>query len=59
VIKSLAKSSPQSKGRKVEDVSLVGGSSLEWRQDERGLSVKLPDRLPSAEAIGLRIRGVS
>jgi alpha-L-fucosidase len=59
VIESLAKSSPHLKGRKVEAVSLVGGGSLEWTQEERGLRVKLPDRLPNSEAIGLRIRGVS
>jgi alpha-L-fucosidase len=59
VIKSLAKSTPQLKGRKVEGVSLVGGGRLEWTLEERGLSVKLPERLPSSEAIGLRIRGVS
>ena len=59
VIKSLRKLSPQLKGRKIKDVALVGGGSLEWKQEERGLSVMLPDRLPSSEAIGLRIRGVS
>jgi len=59
VIKSLAKSSPQMRGRKIKDVSLLGGGSLEWSHDERGLSVKLPDRLPSSEAIGLRIRGAA
>jgi alpha-L-fucosidase len=55
LIKSLAKSSPQLGGRRVTQVSLLGGSNLEWSHDERGLSVQLPDRLPSTEAVGLRI----
>ncbi|MEO8183198.1 MAG: alpha-L-fucosidase [Deltaproteobacteria bacterium] len=55
LIKSLAKSSPHIAGRSVTHVSLVGGGSLEWSHQERGLSVKLPDRLPSSEAVGLRI----
>jgi alpha-L-fucosidase len=55
MIKSLAKSSPHMGGRSVTQVSLVGGGSLEWSHQERGLSVKLPDRLPSSEAVGLRI----
>ncbi len=58
VIQSLAKSSPHIAGRAVTHVSLVGGDGLEWSHEERGLRVKLPDRLPSAEAVGLRIRGV-
>jgi alpha-L-fucosidase len=57
-IKSLAKNSPHTLGRKVSHVALLGGGSLEWSQGERGLEVKLPDRLPSLEAIGLRISGV-
>jgi alpha-L-fucosidase len=57
VIKSLATSSPHIGGRKVSHVALVGGSGLEWSQGERGLEVKLPDRLPSSEAVALRIAG--
>jgi alpha-L-fucosidase len=56
-IKSLAKNSPHTLGRKVTHVALLGGGSLEWSQSERGLEVKLPDRLPRPEAIGLRISG--
>jgi len=60
VIKSLATNSPQTSGRKVTDVSLLGyPGKLEWLQDEQGLSVKLPHRLPSDHAIGLRIKGVA
>jgi alpha-L-fucosidase len=57
-IKSLAKNSPHLLGRKVTNVALLGGGNLEWSQGERGLEVKLPDRLPTLEAIGLRIGGV-
>lgn len=59
LVVSLAKSSPQLGGRKVTHVSLVGGGSVEWSHEERGLSVKLPAQLPSSEAVGLRIVGVS
>jgi alpha-L-fucosidase len=59
LIKSLAKSSPHIAGRKVTQVSLLGGGNLEWSHEERGLSIKLPDQLPSSEAVGLRIGGVS
>ena len=41
----------------VKDVTLVGGIKLKWSEGERGLSVKLPEKLPGAE-VGLRIRGV-
>jgi alpha-L-fucosidase len=58
MIKGLARNSPHTLGRKVTHVALLGGGNLEWSQGERGLEVKLPDRLPSLEAIGLRISGV-
>jgi len=58
VIKSLATNSPHTGGRRLKDVTLVGGSKLEWSQGEQGLSVKLPEELPGSEAVGLRIRGV-
>ena len=58
VIKSLTTNSPQTSGRTVKDVSLLGGGKLEWSQGEQGLSVKLPEKLPVSEAVGLRIRGV-
>lgn len=58
VIKSLATNSPQTSGRKVTDVSLLGyREKLEWSQDEQGLIVKLPEKAPSQYAIGLRIKG--
>ena len=57
-IKALGKSSPHTLGRNVTQVALLGGGSVEWTQREHGLEVKLPERLPSTEAIGLRISGV-
>ena len=57
-IKSLATNSPYIGGRKVKDVTILGGGKMEWSQDEQGLSVKLPERLLSSEAVGLRISGV-
>jgi alpha-L-fucosidase len=58
IIKSLGVNSPHTGGRRVKDVTLVGGSKLEWSQGDEGLSVKLTEKLPSSEAVGLRIRGV-
>jgi alpha-L-fucosidase len=58
VITSLARSAPHIEGRRVQDVALVGGTKVEWSQGEQGLNVKLPDKLPSVEAVGLRISGV-
>ena len=58
VITSLATTSPHIDGRRVKEVALVGGGKLEWAQGERGLTVKLPENLPSVEAVGLRIKGV-
>jgi len=57
-IKALAKSSPHTLGRSATHVALLGGGSVEWTQREHGLEVKLPESLPSTEAIGLRISGV-
>ena len=36
----------------------LGGGKPEWSQSEQGLSVKLPGRLPSNEAVGLKTGGV-
>ena len=58
VIKSLATNSPHTGGRKVKDVTILGGGKLAWSQGEHGLTVKLPDSLPSSEAVGLKISGV-
>jgi alpha-L-fucosidase len=58
VIQNLATTSPHTGGRRVKDVTLVGGTTLEWSQGEQGLSVKFPEKLPSSEAVGVRIRGV-
>ena len=58
IIKSLATNSPHTSGRKVKDVTILGGGKLAWSQGEQGLSVKLPERLPSSDAVGLKISGV-
>jgi len=58
VIRSLATISPHISGRKVKAVTILGGGKLEWSQGEKGLSAKLPERLPSNEAVGLKISGV-
>lgn len=60
LIKSLATTSPQLGGQKVTAVSLLGyRGKLEWRQNDQGLAVKLPEKSPSQHAIGLRIKGVN
>ena len=58
VIKSLATNSPHTGGRKIKAVTILGGGELEWSQGEQDLSVKLPEKLPSSEAAGLKISGV-
>jgi alpha-L-fucosidase len=58
-IASLGTRSPQLAGRKVADVTLLGPANrLVWSQTEQGLTVKLPEKLPSEHAIGLKISGV-
>ena len=58
-IKSLADGAPQLSGAKVTAVSLVGyGGEVDWKQDEQGLSVNLPERAPSQHAATLKIHGV-
>jgi alpha-L-fucosidase len=57
-IEALAKSSPHTLGRSVTHVALLGGGNIEWAQREHGLEIKLPESLPSTEAIGLRISGI-
>jgi len=59
VIKSLATNSPQLDGRKVTEVSLLGfDGKLAWTQDEQGLAVRLPEKMPSEHTLTLRIKGV-
>jgi alpha-L-fucosidase len=57
VIRSLSTNSPHTGGLKVKAVTILGGGGLEWSQDEQGLRIKLPEKLPSSEAVGLRISG--
>jgi alpha-L-fucosidase len=59
VIRSLATDSPQSGGRKVSDVRLVGGGTCKWTQDAQGLAVTLPPEAAGRKhALALQIRGV-
>ena len=59
LLESLSTRSPQLAGRKVSSVTLlVQGGELAWSQTEQGLSVKLPEQLPSEHAIALKIAGV-
>jgi alpha-L-fucosidase len=57
LIRSLATGSAQIGGRKVTDVTLLGGGRLEWVQDNNGLAIQLP-AASGQHALGLRIRGV-
>jgi alpha-L-fucosidase len=59
-IRALASNSPHLAGRRIADVSLLGhDGKLEWIQGADGLVVNLPEKLPSAHAIALRIAGVA
>jgi alpha-L-fucosidase len=59
LVTSLSTRSPQLGGRRVADVTLLGqGGTLAWAQTERGLEVRLPEKLPSEHAIALKIAGV-
>jgi alpha-L-fucosidase len=57
-INSLGTGSAQTSGAKVTSVSLLGyDGKLTWNQDEKGLSVNLPDRAPSEHSVTLKIQG--
>jgi alpha-L-fucosidase len=56
-IRSLAAGAGTAVGR-ITGVELLGREGpLQWTQDEAGLSVAVPDSLPSPHAIAFRIRG--
>ncbi|MBC7888393.1 MAG: alpha-L-fucosidase [Ferruginibacter sp.] len=60
LIKSLATSSPQLKGKKISGVSLLGhNGKLEWQQSGEGLKVKMPVKLPCESAVVLKISGAN
>lgn len=60
LVKSLATASPQTAGKKVSAVSLLGYSGkVTWSQDEQGLHVQLPDQPPSEHAFALKIDGIA
>lgn len=43
---------------KIENVELLGfRGKLQWKQDENGLTVRLPDRAPSDYAVAFKITG--
>jgi alpha-L-fucosidase len=57
VIRSLATDTALRVGR-VTSVELLGhDGKLEWSQDQSGLSVSVPDQLPTKHAVAFRIRG--
>ncbi|MEO6548990.1 MAG: alpha-L-fucosidase [Ferruginibacter sp.] len=56
LIQSLASNSLQKVG-KIENVTLLGGGKLEFKQDEDGLKVILPVQKPCENAICLKING--
>ncbi len=59
LLESLSTRSPQLDGRKVASVTLLGqGGELTWTQTEQGLTVRIPEQLPSEHAITLKIAGV-
>lgn len=59
LIRSLATNSSQSGGRKVSDVTLLGGGNCKWTQDAQGLAVTLPPEASGRKhALALQIRGV-
>jgi alpha-L-fucosidase len=58
-IKSLASSSSSARGR-VTDVHLLGhNGSLEWKQDEKGVTIQLPAQKPGEYAYAFKIAGVA
>ena len=59
VIKALATNSPQLQGQKVAQVALLGhNGNLDWKQDENGLTVKMPSQPPCEHAFALKISGL-
>lgn len=59
LIKSLASSSPQLAGKKINEVSLLGyPGKLAWSQTAEGLKVGMPLQPPCDNAVVLKISGV-
>jgi alpha-L-fucosidase len=59
VIKALATNSPQLQGQKIARVTLLGHhGKLDWKQDENGLTVKMPPHQPCEHAFALKISGL-
>ncbi len=58
IIHSLGETAVHMKGKKIEQISLLGGSgNLAWAQTEQGLRVEMPSQLPSNIAVVLKING--
>ncbi len=59
VIKALANHSPQLQGQKIGKVTLLGHNGpLDWKQDETGLTVKMPAEPPCEHAFALKVSGL-
>ena len=59
VIRALATNSPQLQGQKIAHVTLLGHhGSLDWKQDETGLTVTMPPEPPCEHAFALKISGL-
>jgi len=59
VIRSLALDTALKVGR-VSSVELVGhDGKIAWSQDRAGLTIEIPDKLPSSHAVAFRIRGAT
>ncbi|MBB6110489.1 alpha-L-fucosidase [Mucilaginibacter lappiensis] len=58
LIKSLATSSPQLKGKKITGVSILGyNDKLNWQQNADGLKVQMPAQQPGKNALVFKIEG--
>jgi alpha-L-fucosidase len=59
VIAPLGKSSPYVEGA-ISDVRLLGyDGTLEWKQDETGLRIRLPGKKPCDYAVAFRVSGIN
>jgi hypothetical protein len=56
VIPSLAGNAKQGVGR-IQSVELLGADPAKFTQDETGLKVQMPDKLPSEYVVTLKIIG--
>jgi len=60
LIKSLASGTPQTAGRKIADVTLLGhNGAIQWAQNAQGLHLTLPVAAPSPHPVVFKIRGLT